>query len=92
MNYTCKKTENCFSDSQTWEYNLPVTAEAFAALLDNTWEKRYNHRLRRPVFLAERAEIKIKGILAGTIIRVSFQNDKWEILKKTFEQFLQCCD
>ena len=90
MNYTCKKIENCFADSKTWEYVLPITAETFLQLLDGSWQKRCNRKLRRPVFIAEGEgnRIRIKGILAGTTIRVSFHNDDWERLKKQFELFL----
>lgn len=86
MNFECKKTENCFSDSQTYEYRLPITAESFLHTLDGTWQTRCNLKLRRPVFLAERNGVHIKGILAGTVIRVSFPNDSWEAHKKLFEE------
>lgn len=88
MIFDCKKTENCFADSQTYEYRIPILAEEFLQILDETWETRCNHKLRRPVFLAERDGIRIKGILAGTIIRVSFQNDSWEEQKNTFEEWM----
>lgn len=88
MNFKCQKTENCFSDSQTYEYGLPITAQEFMNLLDDSWQIRCNHKLRRPVFLAEGRRVKIKGILSGTIIRVSFQNAGWENHKAEFEEFL----
>lgn len=89
MNFDCKKTENCFVDSQTYEYLLPVIAEKFLECLDETWEKRCNQKLRRPVFIAERDGTRIKGILAGNVIRVSFLNDSWEILKNNFEEWMR---
>lgn len=88
MNFKCQKTENCFSDSQTYEYGLPITAEAFMQLLDDSWQIRCNYKLRRPVFLAENHSIKIKGILAGTVIRVSFPNSDPERFQTEFDQFL----
>lgn len=89
MTIECKKTENCFTDSQTYEYRLPVTGEEFLNVLDSSWQTRCNRKLRRPVFLAEREEIRIKGILAANVIRVSFPNDAWEMHKKHFEEELQ---
>lgn len=88
MKFDCKKTENCFADSQTYEYRLPVTAEEFLKFLDETWQTRCNQKLRRPVFIAEKSGTRIKGILAGNIIRVSFLNDSWEILKNNFEEWM----
>lgn len=89
MNFQCQKTENCFTDAQTYEYNLPITAEAFTQLLDESWQLRCNQKLRRPVFLAEGHSLRIKGILAGTIIRVSFPTVDWELHKTNFENFLK---
>ncbi len=89
MIFECKKTENCFVDSRTYEYRLPVKAEDFKNLLENDWQIRCNLKLRRPVFLAEKEEIKIKGILAGDIIRVSFREDQWEVFKENFEKYLE---
>ena len=88
MNYSCKKTENCFTESQTWEYALPVNGEAFSALLPADWSIRQNTRLRRPVFIAEHEGITIKGMLEGQIIRVSFPNESWEEIKHDFEAWL----
>lgn len=84
----CKKTENCFADSQTYEYRIAVTAEEFLDNLDDTWQIRCNHKLRRPTFFAEKDALRIKGILKGSVIRVSFPNDNWETYKIDFETWL----
>lgn len=84
----CKKVENCFQDSQTYEYQLPVDAAAFLALLDDSWTTRCNYKLRRPVFISERKGVHIKGILAGDIIRVSFPDARSEENKNIFEYWL----
>lgn len=89
MIIACKKTESCFADSRTYEYALTISAEEFLKLLDNTWLIRKNMKLRRPVFLAERDQIRIKGILAGSIIRVSYPEASWEIQKKIFEEWME---
>jgi hypothetical protein len=90
INLKCKKTENCFADSQTYEYRLPVTVPDFLnfLVLDKNWEIRRNDRLRRPVFIAEQNGIHIKGILAGTTIRVSFPEKSQEQEKEKFENWL----
>ena len=88
MNFEVKKTENCFADSQTYEYRLPMTGQEFLSLLDAAWQPRCNLKLRRPVFLAERGGIRIKGILAADVIRVSFPVQDWKNQKHQFEQEL----
>lgn len=40
MNFEVKKTENCFADSQTYEYRLPMTSQEFLSLLDGSWQTR----------------------------------------------------
>lgn len=86
MNFECKKAENCFSDSQTYEYRLPVTGEEFLHRLDDAWQTRCNDKLRRPVFLAEKKDVRIKGILSANVIRVSFPAIDWESHKDMFEK------
>lgn len=88
MIFECKKTENCFADSQTYEYRIPVTAEHFVQMLDENWDTRYNMKLRRPVFITEHNEIRIKGILQGSVIRVSYPDSHWESSKTEFEKLL----
>lgn len=89
MEFECKKVENCFAASRTWEYRLPLTAEKFLALLPDTWEKRQNPRLRRPTFSADRNGVNLKGILAGNLLRASFPEERWEREKAEFEKFLE---
>ena len=60
MKFTCKKTENCFADSQTYEYVLPVSGEALLGRLAG-WETRRNEKLRRPTFSADRGGVNVKG-------------------------------
>ena len=88
MIYEHKKIENCFADSQTFEYRLPITAETFLALLQDGWTTPCNYKLRRPVFLAEQDGLRIKGMLAGNLIRVSFPNNSWKQRKKYFEDWM----
>lgn len=88
MNIECKKTNNCFADSQTYEYRLPVTVEEFAARLEG-WQLRRNERLRRPVLIGERGRVKAKGVLSGDLLRVSYPDDRWEAEKEAFENWME---
>jgi hypothetical protein len=87
MRFECQKTENCFAASETWEYRLPETAEAFSARLDG-WDVKENRRYRRPMMTADRGGVNIKGVLAGNVVRVSFPEDGWEAEKARFENWL----
>lgn len=87
MVFESSKTENCFVDSRTYEYRLPVTAEAFRALLDG-WDVHENHKYRRPMFTADKNGINIKGVLSGAVITVSFPENRWEAEKAAFEAWL----
>ena len=88
MDLECKKVENCFQDSQTYEYRLPVQAQRILDLLEDTWAIRCNEKLRRPVFLAERDGIHIRAALAGSVIRVSFPDPVQAQQKERFEYWL----
>ena len=97
MEISCQKIENCFPNSRTYEYKLPMTVEEFSEILQEEggsglkqgWSKRTNRKLRRPVFLAERGSLKAKGILAGNFLRVGFPEDDWEREKAAWEEFLK---
>ena len=88
MKFQVKKIENCFADSETYEYLLPVTGEAFLSFLQG-WEVRVNRKLRRPVGIACREAVTIKCTLAGSAFRVSFPQNNWAAEKLEFEQFLE---
>lgn len=92
MEFEVRKTENCFVNSETYEYALPVTAEDFLKLIEGSYSVRLNERLRRPVFIAESDNIKIKAVLKSKKIRVSFDEARWEELKEEFEAFLSSSD
>lgn len=87
MKFECRKTENCFADAQTYEYRLPVSGEAFSHFLSG-WEVRVNQKLRRPVFLAEKGGVHVKGLLSHNVVKASFPEDRWEAEKAAFEQWL----
>jgi len=87
MKFDVKKAENCFADSQSYEYWLPIDGQTFSALL-NGWEVKEHHKYRRPMFTADRDGVNIKGILKTNIVKASFQGDDWEAEKAEFEQWL----
>jgi len=91
MTFTVKKTENCFSDAQTYEYLLPVTGEALLALLPE-WQIRENRKLRRPVGIAEKDGVTVKTVLSGTTARISFPDSRWQAAKDEFERWLRDCE
>lgn len=92
MEFEVRKTENCFVNSETYEYSLPIRAEEFLKLIEDDYSVRLNTRLRRPVFIAESEDIKIKAVLKSQRIRVSFNDERWERLKDEFEHFLNSSD
>lgn len=87
MLYEVKKAENCFTDAQTYEYRLPISGEEFVDHLVG-WSVRKNQSFRRPTFSADRGCIKIKGILAAKVIKISFSDTRWENEKRAFESWL----
>ena len=87
MRYDVAKVENCFADSQTYEYRLPLDGQGFCALLSG-WEVKENHKFRRPLFSADRDGVNIKGILKANTIKVSFPDSKWEGEKSDFEAWI----
>lgn len=88
MKFDCVKTENCFADSRTYEYTLPVTGEELFPRLAG-WEARKNLKLRRPVLAAERNGVRLKGVLEYRTLRVSFPTEGWETEKAEFEKWLE---
>ena len=88
MKFNCRKIENCFADSLTWEYALPQAGEEFLSALAG-WEVRKNLKLRRPVFVAEKDGVVLKAALAGQFVRASFPEDEWQKKKEEFELWLK---
>lgn len=82
------KIENCFADSETYEYLLPVSGEEMLQNLSD-WEIRTNEKLRRPVVIAQKDQVIIKCMKEGHSFRVSFPQRTWAIEKYRFEQFLE---
>lgn len=88
MKFEVKKTENCFSDTQTYEYRFPINNQELLRFLNSFSVKKYE-TLRRPTFLAtDSGGVQIKGILNDNICKVSFPDATWEDSKIEFEEFI----
>jgi hypothetical protein len=87
MKFEYKKTENCFADSQTFEYKLPVDSHTFIGFL-GSWELKENYKYRRPMFTAEKNGVNLKGVLKSNVIKASFPGENWAAEKQRFEDWL----
>ena len=87
MDFDVAKINSCFVDYQSFEYKLPIDGQDFIMYLEG-WQIKEFHNFRRPLFNAERQEVKVKGILKANTIRVSYPGDSWETEKKSFEAFV----
>jgi len=88
VEFEVKKTENCFSDSQTYEYRFPIGNQELLRFMKHYSIRKYE-TLRRPTFLAtDLGGIQIKGILKDNICKVSFPDAAWEVSKMEFEGFI----
>ncbi len=87
--FKVKKVDNCFKNSQTYEYKLSVEInEEFLEKLQSLGEIEIKN-FRRPIFMINcENENKIKGVINSKIIRVSFPDDIWEERKEKFEKFI----
>lgn len=88
MNFQVKKSENCFSDCETYEYLLPLTGKELLSILKG-WNIRLNQKLRRPAAIAEKNGVVLKCTLSGNLFRISFPNTTQPGLKDEFEHFLR---
>ena len=79
--FDIKKVDNCFKDSQTYEYKLNIEInEEFLEKLKSLGSIEIKN-FRRPIFMIN-CENK------NNIIKVSFPEDMWQIRKEEFEKFL----
>jgi len=88
MLFEVKKVDNCFVDSRSYEYRLPIDGQSFSALLKG-WEVSENHKYRRPMFTADKGGVNVKGILKANVVKASFPESRWEAEKTDFELWLK---
>ncbi len=87
--FDIKKVDNCFKDSQTYEYKLNIEInEEFLEKLKSLGSIEIKN-FRRPIFMINcENKNEIKGVIKSNIIKVSFPEDMWQIRKEEFEKFL----
>ncbi|MEW9079927.1 hypothetical protein [Terrisporobacter glycolicus] len=90
--FKVNKIDNCFKNSQTYEYKLNVEINIeFLEKLQNLGKLEIKN-FRRPIFMIYcENENKIKGVINSKIIRVSFPDYPDYIdeeRKEAFEKFL----
>ena len=89
MKFSCKKTENCFSSSQTYEYALPAASGELLDFFGALGKLRTNYKFRRPVFSCDFENgVNVKGIIAEKIVKASFPDGRLDETKAEFERTL----
>ena len=87
--FQVKKVDNCFKDSQTYEYKLEIIIDENMINKLNELGEVEIKKFRRPIFMINcKNENKIKGVINSNIIRVSFPDDMWQYRKEEFEKYL----
>ena len=88
MKFKWKKTENCFAEARTYEYELPITGQELSARLEG-FEVKENHSFRRPVFSAKKGGLEVKGILKEKVVKINYTADNWETEKEQMEKWME---
>ena len=87
--FQVKKVDNCFKDSQTYEYTLEIIIDENMINKLNELGEVEIKKFRRPIFMINcKNENKIKGVINSNIIRVSFPDNMWQYRKEEFEKYL----
>ena len=87
--FQVKKVDNCFKDSQTYEYKLEIIIDENMINKLNELGEVEIKKFRRPTFMINcKNENKIKGVINSNIIRVSFPDNMWKYRKEEFEKYL----
>lgn len=88
MKFKWKKTENCFAEARTYEYELPITGQELSVRLEG-FEVKENHSFRRPVFSAKKGGLEVKGILKEKVVKINYTADNWETEKEQMEKWME---
>jgi len=88
--FECKKAENCFSESQTYEYRLPCSmGEQFLNGLGAAGALTCRRQIRRPFFTLDLpGNTHVKGVIGDDLIKASFPSEGFEECKARFEELL----
>ena len=84
MKFKWKKTENCFAEARTYEYELPITGQELSVRLEG-FEVKENHSFRRPVFSAKKGGLEVKGILKEKVVKINYTADNWRQKKNRWK-------
>lgn len=88
--FICEKTENCFSNSETYAYALdfPID-EGFLAFLDSFGDLEIKRNFRRPFFILHLPDgTQARGAIGDDRIKASFPSQDVEQTKTRFEFIL----
>ncbi|SDF35419.1 hypothetical protein [Sporomusa acidovorans] len=91
QHYECKKVENCFGGTYVYEYRLGIkNSEEFLEGFKPLAAIKYYKNFPRPFFQAVFTDgTTVKGVIADSVIKVSFpENDALES-KQSFETVLE---
>lgn len=90
MKFTVEKTENCFSDAQTYSYETAAHIEEAVLSRFAAWGNcEIKRNYRRPFYFIRKDGMEIKGLLGDTRFKVSYPEADWESRKAAFENFLE---
>ena len=89
--YDCRKVENCFSGANIYEYRLRIKAdEGFLENFTSVASLKYYKNFPRPCFQATLSDgTTLKGVIADSVIRVSFPDNQPQSSKDDFETLLE---
>ncbi len=89
ITFETKKAENCFANAQTWEYRLSCQNDQLLHQLEKLGTLSCKMNLRRPIFMLHMEDgTRVKGTLAGHLMRASFPTEQWQAAKERFENKL----
>jgi hypothetical protein len=91
MRFERKKAEDCFSDSESYEYRVAMTGKEFVAALEGVGAQvRVNEKLRRPTFVAKLDDgVRLKGILSANVVKAGFDPETHEEQQARFERWME---
>lgn len=89
--FECRKAENCFGESQNYEYKLVCKAdEQFLKDLGALGTLTCKRNFRRPFFVLDLPnKTHVKGVIGDGVIKASFPADRFTECKSDFEKILE---
>jgi len=89
--FECKKAENCFSESQTYEYRLACSmGERFLNGLVEAGVLTCRRQIRHPFFTLDLPDhTHVKGVIGDELVKTSFPSEDFGACKARFEKLLE---